>query len=356
LNFPDFGSVTPQERDTLKSYGYRMLRQYQSTIDSDLMHHRRKRNLLGEVYENAIYEKLLCWANGEEDATDFVLKGPYVESSPIGDNGFTYDPNRQIYFYSDGETIAEFDAMFRIRQFQVFVEIADTNSESNIDQMKYEIQRKMNLLRLLFPNQIACWIVTTYEKEIGLEELPGVQVFKTPKYTFDLDLKTLPRPNRIKTAGPPDSSRFITISSLSYKPFSYFQVLANAQREFGGATPDEIKRRLPYFISPYLGLVERVFLGKMSIADFETVMTPWVSDSAEISQVYLALKVKSLSSWRLTVYLVDKTGTLFEMDGNTKEAKLIEARKRSNRDIHYLDSRLNLLDVKRAQEYIRCFS
>jgi hypothetical protein len=355
LNFPDFGPFTIQERDALKSYGYRMLRQYLSTPDSDPMHRRRERNLLGEVYENAMYEKLLCWANQEEGAADFVLKGPHVEPSPPGDNGFTYDPNRQIYYYSDGETIAEFDAMFRVRQFQVFVEIADTNSESNIDQMKYEIQRKMNLLRLLFSNQIVCWIVTTYEKEIGLEELPGVHVLKTPKYTFDLDLKTLPRPNKIMTAASPDSSKFVTISSLSHEPFSYFQVLANAQREFGGATPDHIRRRLPEFISPYLGLVERVFLGKMSFADFETLMTARVGDGTEISQSYLALKVKSLGPWQLTAYLVDKTGTLYEIDWDTMEAKPIEARKRSTRDVRYLDSRLNWLDVTLAREYMSCF-
>ncbi|MFC1977499.1 hypothetical protein ACFLWS_04455 [Chloroflexota bacterium] len=307
------------------------------------------------MYENAIYEKLLQWAYVEQEVTDFVLKGPYVGQSRLNDNGFTYDRNRQIYYYSDGETIAEFDAIFRVGQCQYFVEITNTNSESNIDTLKYEIRRKTNVLRLLFSSQVACWIITTYEKEISLEGLPGVSVLKTRKFTFDLDLRSLLKPNETEAINPPDSSKFITVGGLSYYPFSYFALLDNIQREVGGTDCDQVRQKLPDLIAPYLGLVERVFLGKMSIADFETLMKPSLKDGTEISHVYLALKVKSLSSWSLTLYLLDSSGVLYEMDGSGTETKPIEPRKRSTRDVRYLDSRLKQLDVKQAQDYLRSF-
>jgi hypothetical protein len=332
-----------------------MLRQYLNSSEKDINYDWHRSNLLGEIYENTIYEKLLEWACVEQEVTDFVLKGPYVGLSSSNDSGFRYDRNRQIYYYSDGETIAEFDAMFRIGQCQYFIEITDTNSDLAIDALKYDIQRKTNVLSLIFSGQVACWIITTYEKEISLAELPGVVVMKTQKFAFDLDLKSLLKPNEIKTINPPSFSKFISVGGLSYHQFSYFALLDNIQKEVGGMDCDHVRQKLPSLILPYLGLVERVFLGKMPGGDFETLIKPSLKEGTVISQVYLALKVKSLRSWALTIYLLDSSGVLYEMEGSGTKTRMIEPRKRSTRDVRYLDSRLKRLDVKQAQEYLSSF-
>ena len=62
----------------------------------------------------------------------------------------------------------------------------------------------------------------------------------------------------------------------------------------------------------------------MLFEDFKVLMQPSLKKGAEISQVYLALKVKSMSSWSFTIYLLDQNGALYEMDGSGTETKQIE--------------------------------
>jgi len=57
----------------------------------------------------------------------------------------------------------------------------------------------------------------------------------------------------------------------------------------------------------------------------------------------------------LTIYLLDSSGVLYEMEGSGTKTRMIEPRKRSTRDVRYLDSRLKRLDVKQAQEYLSSF-
>lgn len=354
MKLPTFDIICEKEMNNLKSYGYRMLRQYLNTSPTAPRFHWHKRNLLGELYENTIYEKLLKWVCETEEADDFVLKGPYVGQPHFQSNGFTYDHNRQIYYYSDGETIAEFDALFKIGQCQYFVEITDTDNEASIDILKYEIQRKVNLLKLLHSNQVACWLVTTYQKKKLLEGLPVVSVMITPKYNFDFDLNSLPNPTEIKTISPYVSSKLIAVDRLNYRPFKYFEVLDSLQKAVGRMTCDSIRQELPSLISPYIGLVERVFLGTISPSELQTLINSF-KPRTDIRQVFLALKIKSTNSMILTIYLKDHTGSLYEIDRARIKANLVPPKKRSTKDIRFLDGRLRRLDIKQAQDYLGFF-
>ena len=234
-----------------------------------------------------------------------------------------------MYYYSDGETIAEFDAIFKIRDCQYFVEITDTTSNSNVSSLRYEIQRKKNVLTLLFPSRVICWIITSYAKKIDLEGLTDTVVLTTPKYDFEFDFNSLRTPNNLERLDPPKSTKFVTVDSLHYQPFSYFKLLGRIQKEFEGNDCDQIRQKLPEVMSPFLGLVERVFLGKMSFTHFNSIANLLVPKGKEYDQVYLALKVKDLFTWPLAIYLTNREGELFEYHNESTQVKMLEPRKRS---------------------------
>ncbi len=91
VGFSDLCSGNNQELAIILRYPYRMLKPYLKTpVDHPTYKHRRA-NLVGEMYENLIYERLLTWASNTNRVSEFVLKGPYVNPERKKGDGLVYN-------------------------------------------------------------------------------------------------------------------------------------------------------------------------------------------------------------------------------------------------------------------------
>ncbi len=112
IEFADLFSDKSQEYANILRYPYRMLKPYLKTPNNSSFYKHRRANLVGEMYENLIYERLLKWASNTNRVSEFVLKGPYVDSERKKGDGLVYNSRNQIFYMSSDETIAEYDALF----------------------------------------------------------------------------------------------------------------------------------------------------------------------------------------------------------------------------------------------------
>jgi hypothetical protein len=355
IEFADLCSDNGQERTNIVCYPYRMLKPYLKTVKTSPTYMHRRANLRGEMYENLIYERLLAWATNENKVSEFILKGPYVNPDPKQGEGLVYNSRNQIMYMSSGETVAEFDVLLTFDGCRYFVEITDTENKPLIEELAKDSLRKFNLMKILFPGErLGYWIITTYQKKIDLGGLPNVVISRTPKCNLDPDiLRGVGKPDACLT---PVLGKFKTVHQIKHHSFDYLAVMKLMQNEVLGIPPASAKGRLLELITPYIGLIERVFLGKLSIPDFiyllQKYCQPSLVKTIDIDHVILALKIKAPPLVNSIAYVISSRKRLYEIDIANSKIKSIESRKRTTRDIEHFDKGLNQLSLQAATEYI----
>lgn len=337
---PDFKDNNQYEAK-IKHYCYKNLDAYLATPISDPKYEWHKSNLLGEMYEYTVYERLLKWALDTKEVSEFILKGPHIQRRRPVINGLRYDPNLEIYYNSGGETIAEFDALFKTGNKRYFVETTNIENRAALKKLKSGIIRKRNLLRYMFPDDdIQCWVITSYSGNPDFREFHDVEVFKTPKYDLNIDSIVARCESLIPL--PPIDAKFKTLYALNYRTFDYFAILRQIHAQVISAQPKIIKDTLKVAIKPYAGLIERFFLGKISgkaFLDSARTRERELSGNLIIDQAYPTLTIGEDLSFGQKIYLKTMNGKLFEIeDLKHMKAKVVPLRKRAIRDIRYLDS------------------
>jgi len=352
---PHFSQTTPQELEHIALYDYMYLKRYTNEPKNTKKRDWYRSNSQGEMYEHLIYEKLLQWALDTDEVSDFLLKGPYVSEKNKVEYGFQYDSKRRIYYMSDGETIGEFDALFKYDNRWCFVEMSNTQYESSIMSLKHGIRRKHKLLKLLFPeNEVVCWIVTTFTGQISTEDLSNTEVIRTSKYKLEPD--SLGNGHNDGSLPHPDAEKCKTIDQLSYQTFNYFEILQDIHKHIDGVKSDTTNPDLLKIVRPYIGLVERIFLGKLPIAALNKTLRQLdfkpINKRAKVKDVYLALKIEDDESISKRVYLRGNKGHYYKLE-DFSSARMIRIpnRKRTTKDIKHLDKSLKTLE----QEQVRSF-
>lgn len=356
IEFADLCSHHGQEHANIVRYPYRMLKPYLRTPKNSIRYKHSRANLLGEMYENLIYERLLAWARSENRVSEFILKGPYVNCEQKVGDGLVYNSRNQIFYMSSGETIAEFDALLTLDGCRYLIEITDTENKPLIRELAYDSLRKYNLMKILFPGErLGCWIITTYQKRIDLGGLPNVTISRTPKYNLDPDI--LPTVGKTDAFSTPVLSKFKTVYHLKHHSFNYLAAMHFIHNEILSVPPTAARGRLLELITPYAGLIERVFLGKLSAPDFICLLHEHgqksLLNNIDIENVLLAFKIKDSPLVTVVAYVVSRQNSFYEVDLGNLRIKSIEPRRRSTRDIGHFDKGLKQLSLPAAKEYIR---
>lgn len=352
---PDFTYINDQELANVKLYPYKHLNAFKNTPKKSSKYNWHKTNVQGEMYEYLIYEKLLSWATTSENVSEFILKGPYIKRVTRSRNGLTYDRNNQIYYMSSGETICEFDALFKYDKYRIFIETKKMRIPSSLGKLKYDIERKYNLLQILFPNDdIGCWIVAPDQQNIKTAEFQNVKGIPTPIYKLNPEI--LKREDRKDQIESPNSTRFIYAHQCQHNRFHYFITLLNINERITSVEYQDINSTVKEVLGPYIGLIERVFLGKISVTDFNTLLEKRnqkpLGNSLNVKDVYPAIKVKGISSIANTIYLKSKDNHYFEISNlNNPVIKAIQRKKRAPRDIDRIDVHLKTLTLSQVEQY-----
>ncbi|MEA3353613.1 MAG: hypothetical protein U9Q33_07350 [Campylobacterota bacterium] len=160
--------------DNLFFYKYhsRYLKKLQKTdIDKDDPHYiSTYSSLVGELYENVVYELLLPYAIENQHITRFVLKGPHQDNYKNYKNGLMIDINSQIVYKAGYKDVTEFDALFFTKESVYFVETTIVKTTTSL---RKRLKKKKALLEVLFPKlKIKALIILT-KGAMGVSVFPS---------------------------------------------------------------------------------------------------------------------------------------------------------------------------------------
>jgi len=143
---------------------------------------------------------------------------------------------------------------------------------------------------------------------------------------------------------------------VKHHPFDYLAVMKFLQNEVLKVPPTTARAKLLEVIIPYTGLIERVFLGELSVQDLKYLQQEngqqLLTDTIDIAKVILAYKIKTSPSIQVVAYIVSRQGRFYEIDLASSKTKSIEPRKRTTRDIGYFGKGLGKLSLQDAKKYM----
>jgi len=351
----DLDSLNDQEIVQIANYRYKHLGDLMKMRSDDPHYLHMKANVIGEMYEYVIYEKLLKWAIKSEDVTEFILKGPYVEHVHKHKEGFQYDAKHQIYYNSGGETIAEFDSIFKKGNTIVFVEISTTETKKLINNLKAGIKRKFKLLRYLFPgDEIRCWIITSSSQNINLNDLKNTDLTRTKQYKLEPD--TLINNKDSRSVVVLEHAKLKLIYALENNTFHYYPLLDKIHRNVEITTKTKTIEKIKTVVKPYTGLIERFFIGKLSASSF----IKYIHDNGyefpkniRVKNAYLAYKIDEDLSITDRIYLSTEKQRYYEIQNlKQMDIKKVTSRKRAPRDIKYLDEYLEYISIEKWNQFV----
>ena len=325
--------------EKIRYYGFPGAKTYKKTSKDHKNYYWHKRNLLGEIYETLVYEALLDWTTKEDNVEFFVLKGPYIQNFNKS-NGFGYN-QRQIVLFGDGDRIAEFDCLLKLKDKWVFVEVAISENKIPTLQLRRNIARKRKLLKILTKsNEVLCLVVTPNKRDLD--------VFKKSKYNFNL---VLPYPkkfesllteahSRYKKLTAPKSKKLVSLKDHQIGSTNMRRQRRDVRKLFEKYYKDQINHE--EFIKEYdyyHGVVDRVFLGTylesflLRLKDFELIDEELCTKYLEknITKIVIALRFRQNTNIKIQLYLIPqilkiRINTLEFKDTKFKKYKDIDRR------------------------------
>ena len=185
------------------------------------------RSFEGEVYENFLYEKLLRYAQTNEDIEKFVLKGFHQNRHKAYANTLSISEKEQIVYRTKSREISEFDAMFVTKNNELyFVEMTLVKS---VLKLRRRLRKKKALLEIVFPNYEVKALIILNEGAIGTKQFPSYcNVWFTKEFSAQEVLDYIQAKEkrellpRIKIRSP----KMIEAHMLKLHPFRYYNTMS----------------------------------------------------------------------------------------------------------------------------------
>ncbi|MDQ1263770.1 MAG: hypothetical protein QG559_771 [Campylobacterota bacterium] len=185
------------------------------------------RSFEGEVFENFIYEKLLMYAQENDNVDKFVLKGFHQNKFKANANTLSISEKQQIVYRTKNREISEFDAMFITKDKELyFVEMTLVKS---VLKLRKRLRKKKALLEIIFPDYEIKSLIILNEGATGAKQFPPyctvwyTEEFSAKKileYIVDTDGRKLAPKQRAK------SPKMIEAHLLKLFPFRYYNTIS----------------------------------------------------------------------------------------------------------------------------------
>jgi len=185
------------------------------------------RSFEGEVYENFLYEKLLRYAETNEDIEKFVLKGFHQNRHKAYANTLSISEKEQIVYRTKSREISEFDAMFLTKNNELyFVEMTLVKS---VLKLRRRLRKKKALLEIIFPNYEIKALIILNEGAIGTKQFPDYcNVWFTQEFSAAEILEYI-RAKEKRQLLPKvkiKSKKMIEAHTLKLHPFRYYNTMS----------------------------------------------------------------------------------------------------------------------------------
>jgi hypothetical protein len=285
------------------------------------------RSFEGEVYENFIYEKLLRYAQENENIDKFILKGFHQGRQKAHANTLSISEKQQIVYRTKSREISEFDAMLVTKDKELyFVEMTLVKS---VLKLRKRLRKKKALLETIFPDYEIKALIILNEGATGIRQFPDYcKVWFTQEffannvldYIKDLSSRELAPIAKVK------SPKMIEAHSLKLYQFRYYNTMSWITKtirshkkhilDMGFLMKDTVQR--------YHDLYNKFYIGYLSIENARDLLN-LDEEYQEGQRVVVAIEKKYSDEIVLTYYIQKGRKNLylysFDNEKITKEKK-----------------------------------
>ena len=185
------------------------------------------RSFEGEVYENFLYEKLLRYAEKNDEIEKFVLKGFHQNRHKAYANTLSISEKEQIVYRTKSREISEFDAMFVTKNNELyFVEMTLVKS---VLKLRRRLRKKKALLEIIFPNYEIKALIILNEGAIGTKQFPSYcNVWFTEEFSAKevLEYIRAKEKRKLEPKVKIRSKKMIEAHTLKLHPFRYYNTMS----------------------------------------------------------------------------------------------------------------------------------
>lgn len=263
------------------------------------------RSFEGEVFENFMYEKLLRYAEKNDEIDKFILKGYHQNREKAHANTLSISEKQQIVYRTKSREISEFDAMFLTKNNELyFVEMTLVRS---VLKLRKRLRKKKALLEIIFPNYEIKALIILNEGVTGIKQFPDFcKVWVTQEYSAKEVLNYIKNPNskKLQPKEKIKSQKMIEAHSLKLHPFRYYNTMSWITKtlrrhkkhvlDMNFLMNDKIQR--------YLDLYNKFYIGYLSIEEAKNLLN-LTDEYAKNQRVVVALEKKYTDEIVLTYYI-----------------------------------------------------
>jgi len=276
------------------------------------------RSFEGEVFENFIYEKLLRYAQNNDDIVKFVLKGYHQNRFKSLPNTLSISEKQQIVYRTKSREISEFDAMFITKNNELyFVEMTLVKS---VLKLRKRLRKKKALLEIVFPNYEIKALIILNDGATGVKQFPDYcKIWFTEEFSAQKVLDYIILNKNIKkdkTLQPKDkikSKKMVEAHSLKLHPFRYYNTMSWITKILRSHKKYILDMNFLYNhkIQRYHNLYNKFYIGFLHVGDVQKLLSLDLSEYDSSQRVVVALEKKHTDEIVLTYYIQLNRKTLY---------------------------------------------
>jgi len=264
------------------------------------------RSFEGEVYENFIYEKLLRYAQENDDIEKFVLKGFHQTRNKAHANTLSISEKEQIVYRTKSREISEFDAMFITKNNELyFVEMTLVKS---VLKLRRRLRKKKALLDTIFPNYTIKALIILNDGATGTKQFPDYckvwftkefSALKVLEYITNIDKKKLKPKDKIK------SKKMIEAHTLKLHPFRYYNTMTWITKSLRQHKKHilDMKFLMSKNTQRYHDLYNKFYVGYIHVKYLRNLLNLKEDEYDDEQRVVVALEKKHSDEIVLTYYI-----------------------------------------------------
>ena len=304
-------------------------------------------NFKGGVFEASFYESLINELKDEKKHSfRLVGKDSYApKGKTFIKDGFFCDSFGKCIYNSNSLSMAEFDAIKVNDKSLIFYECTLTQKKENLRSANKDFDRKLTLLKFLFPNKkITCVVVSDNEETLRrFKYLEGYEilVYQMP----NVDLLDIAKRSKYERISPPHMVMSANSLNKMSSNFNYLTEFIKLNSSLcNGGTLTSLKQKL----LSNNGLFPRLYWGKVPSQQLIDVI-----GSVEADFIVISINLSNSNNPKLRYYFMQGKRSVFEA---SSKPKLLGKRKSSLAEIKAIEKKLpgrTRLDLAQLEEEIK---
>ena len=271
------------------------------------------RSFEGEVFENFLYEKLLRYAQEDDNIEKFILKGFHQSKHKAYPNTLSISEKEQIVYRTKSREISEFDAMFISKNNELyFVEMTLVKS---VLKLRRRLRKKKALLDIIFPNYDVKALIILNDGATGVKQFPDYcKVWFTKdfsaadvlEYIVAKDKRTLLPKEKINT------STMIEAHTLKLHHFRYYNTMSWLTKTLRANKKHilDMNFLMNFKVQRYHDLYNKLYIGYIDIQSATSLLN-LSGEYSEDQRVVVAIEKKHSDEIVLTYYIQKARKNLF---------------------------------------------